>query len=219
MRKQTLSILLILIMTLTACGGTGNPSDDTGQTPTPTDSADAGKSDSTTASDSEKTVTLTLYADFSNGSSNGTVQTKQITIPAEDEPASQSAIAFALANGLSEWTGLNFEIEDVSFPDDKSIIADWSKDSTLIAGAGNSEFKEGFNFSNAVSLNWFIMDSLATTFKKNMEISAVYYQSDGQPVTFTNPEEMAAQGLPNLPVDQSYEGSAFFCAHDEPQDE
>ncbi|MGI5939951.1 MAG: hypothetical protein ACOX8V_04575 [Thermoleophilia bacterium] len=204
MIKRTLPILLILIVALSvalsACG-----SNDTGQTTTvPDSSATPG---------TEKTFNLTLYADFSNGSPDGNIEKKQITLPIENEPASQSQIAFALADGLTEWTGLDFTLNDVSFPDDESISVDWSKDSTLIAGIGDREFKEGFHFYDAVSLNWFMMDSLATTLKGNMEIANVYYQSEAQPITFQNPEDMAQQGLPELPIDQPYEGSGFFVAH------
>lgn len=204
MSKRALPILLILIVALSvalsACG-----SDDTGQTTTIPDSS--------VTSGTEKTFNLTLYADFSNGNPDGNIEEKQITLPIENEPASQSQIAFALADGLSEWTGLDFTLNDVSFPDDESIIVDWSRDSTLIAGTDNREFKESFHFYDAVSLNWFMMDSLATTLKKNMEIANVYYQSEAQPITFQNPEDMAQQGLPELPIDQPYEGSGFFSSH------
>lgn len=200
MTKRVLPILLILIVALSACGGNG-----TGQ-------ADSSP-DSSVSPDTEKTFNLTLYADFSNGNPDGNIEERQITLPIENEPASQSQIAFALADGLTEWTGLDFTLNDVSFPDDESVIVDWSKDSTLIAGIDDREFKEGFHFYDAASLNWFMMDSLATTLKNSMEIANVYYQSEAQPITFQNPEDMAQQGLPELPIDQAYEGSQFFSAH------
>jgi hypothetical protein len=187
MTKQVLPILLILVISLCVCGVSA-------QTP-------------------EGVFNLILCADFSNGSSAGTVEENPIALPFESEPAAPSQIAFALADGLKEWTGLDFNVNDVSFPDEESIIVDWSKDSTLIAGLDEREFKEGFRFDDAVSLNWFMMDSLATTLKRNMEVTTVYYQSEGQPLTFTNPEDMAGQGLPVLPIDQPYEGSVFFVSH------
>ncbi|MGI6694663.1 MAG: hypothetical protein ACOX6O_00270 [Christensenellales bacterium] len=191
MKKQLFPILLILMMSLIAWSASGAQ---------------------TATSNTGETVNLTLYADFSNGFPNGAIEHKQITLPVENEPVSQSLIALALADGLSEWTGLDFTLNNVSFPDDESIIVDWSKDSTLIAGMDNREWKEGFHFYDAVSLNWFMMDSLATTIKRNMEVTTVYYQSEGLPVTFPNPEDMATQGLPELPIDQPYEGSAFFLS-------
>jgi hypothetical protein len=141
-------------------------------------------------------------------------RTQDITLPLEGEPASPSLIAFTLADELSAWTGLGFSLNDVSFGED-SITVDWSKDSTLIAGLGDREMNEELRpyLYDAVSLNWFMMDSLATTLKNNMDIATVYYCSEGGSVTFPNPEDMAAQGLPELPADQPYEGSAFFISH------
>lgn len=189
MKNRSLLVLLVLMMLISVC-----PLGGAGQT--------AGK-----------TLSLTLYADFSNGSPEGVIKEKQITVTVGDEPVSWSAIAFTLADGLSEWTGLYFQLNDVLFPDGESVVADWSRHSTLIAGVSDRGFEEDFYFYDTVSLNWFMMDSLATTFKRNMEITKVYYQSEAQPITFRNPEDMAAQGLPTLPVDQPYEGSAFFLAH------
>jgi hypothetical protein len=164
--------------------------------------------------ESTETFTLTLYADFSNGASDGEVKEKEIALPLENEPYSQSLIAFILADKLSEWTGLDFTLNDVFFTNYESVEVDWSKDSTLIAGLDDREQKEDFHFYDAVSLNWFMMDSLATTLKNNIvETRSVYYLSDAQPITFPNPEDMAAAGLPELPIDQPYEGSAFFVAH------
>lgn len=207
MKMRVFPILLLLVMTLvmTACG-------------------DKGEENKEAAGDTGETFSLNLYADFSNGMPDGELLEKEIKLPVENEPASESQIVFSLADGLTEWTGLDFKLNDVSFPDNKSIVVDWSKDSTLIAGLDDREFKEDFHFYDAVSLNWFMMDSLATTIKGNMLIENVYYQSDAKPIEFPNPEDMAAQGLPILPVDQSYEGSAFFVAHadgkgDMPEDE
>lgn len=58
-----------------------------------------------------------------------------------------------------------------------------------------------------------MMDSLAQTLKQNFDITTVYYNTDGNDIYFTNQEDMAQQGLPFLPANQSYEGSAFFVGH------
>jgi hypothetical protein len=60
-----------------------------------------------------------------------------------------------------------------------------------------------------------MMDSMAATIKKNIpEVTEVYYSGEnGEPVVFPNPEDMAAQGLRELPVDSPYAGSAFYVAH------
>lgn len=202
---------VILVFGLTACKN-GQSADTSAPPASPSETQETSAAD--ISSNSEETFTLTLYADFSNGVSGGEVKEKVITLPLENEPYSQSLIAFILADELSEWTGLDFALNDVFFPDYESVEVDWSKDATLIAGLDDREFKEGFRFSDTVSLNWFMMDSLATTLKNNMtEKTSVYYLSDAQPITFPNPEDMAAEGLPELPIDQPYEGSAFFVSH------
>lgn len=156
---------------------------------------------------------FTLVADFSNGMSDGERKTKNTPLPPQNEmPASDALVAFHLADELSEWTGLKFSLNDVIF-DEGFVTVDWASDSTLIAGLGNQSQKEGFHFYDAVSLNWFMMDSLAQTLRQNFDISEVYYSYGHGAVTFPNPEDMAAQGLESLPPDQSYEGSAFFVSH------
>lgn len=210
-RFMLTALAVILVFGLTACKNE-QPSD----APAPSSATQETQAPSTSESsvDPEKTFSLTLYADFSGGESDGEVKEKVITLPLENEPYSQSLIAFILADELSKWTGLDFKLNDVFFSDCESIQVDWSKDATLIAGLDDREFKEDFRFHDAVSLNWFMMDSLATTLKNNMvESRNVYYLSDKKPITFPNPEDMAAEGLPELPIDQPYEGSAFFVSH------
>lgn len=170
--------------------------------------------ETSTKTDAETQETgFTLFADFSAGSADAKPRLKKIPLPPqEDMPSSNALIAFFLADSLSEWTGLDFTLNDVTFGED-SITVDWSADSTLIRGLDNREQKEDFHFFDAVSLNWFMMDSLAQTLKHNLPVTTVYYASNGAPIPFQNPEDMAAQGLPLLPVDQPYEGSAFFVTH------
>lgn len=156
---------------------------------------------------------FTLVADFSNGMTGIEPQTKEIPLPLKNEmPASNALVALYLADELSEWTGFDFTINDVRFDGD-SVSVDWSADSTLIAGLDGRTQKEGFLFYDAVSLNRFMTDSLAQTLKQNFDIVTVYYNTDGKNIIFTNPEDMAAQGLPELPADQPYEGSSFFAEH------
>jgi hypothetical protein len=159
----------------------------------------------------------TLIADFSNGASaderDSFLKTKEAPLPPnESEPPSPALAAFYLADALSEWTCLFFSLNDVSF-DESGATVDWSKDSTLVSGLDGREQKEGFRFFDAVSLNWFMMDSLADTLKENLHVETVRYCSDGKPIAFPNPEDMASAGLPELPADLFYEGSAFFAAH------
>jgi hypothetical protein len=170
-----------------------------------------GGSNKSDSKNNKETLNLTLYADFSNGVADGKIEKKEIAL--KNKLTSRTEIALALADELSKWTGLDFKLNKVSFPDDERMVVDWSKDSTLVAGLDDREFREGFHFYDAVSLNWFMMDSLVMTFKKNMDIVDIYYQSNGQPIMFPNSKDMAAQGLTELPVDQVYEGSVFFSSH------
>ena len=167
----------------------------------------------TAAIEESAVSSLTLVADFSNGSAGGEIQSKTLPLPPKESmPASQAVTALFLADALSEWTGLDFTLNDVSF-DENSITVDWAASSTLIAGLDEREQKDAFHFYDAVSLNWFMMDSLAATLKQNLPVSTVYYSAEGGSVQFQNPEDMSLQGLPELPADQPYEGSAFFAAH------
>jgi len=226
MKRTVLTILaFILVFTLCACNGDGSSSNISSgitpntisSTPSTTTQNDAPVGESTPMGTSIPQVTtpmpddeftLTLYAVFLGDDRLH----ETVPLPIVNESASPSLITFYLAEELSKWTGYDFTLNDVRFGED-SVTVDWSKDSTLIAGSDNMNQKEDFHFLDVVSLNWFMMDSLAMTLKNNLNIMKVYYCSDGGPVTFTNPEDMAEQGLPELPVDQSYEGSAFFMAH------
>jgi hypothetical protein len=150
-------------------------------------------------------LAVTLVADFRNGSS----ELDQREIPWEYEGDLDIA---TLATALSDATGLDFFV-DGKIEGDKAFVA-WLNTSTLVAGLDDREQNEDFFFYDATSLNWFMLDSLAGTIKKNIpEIKEVYYSGeDGEPLVCSNPEDMAAQGLV-LPVDQYYESSAFFLAH------
>ena len=204
--RQTLRALLLtacLTLTLAACGASrpaGSGSDAAGS-PSPGESHDR--------------MPLTLYADFSAGSTEDHEQflrRKEVSLPMKDERAAPVLVAAYLAEELSDWTGLDFALNGVTFGGD-GVTVDWAKESTLVTGLGDREQKEEFFFSDAVSLNWFMLDSLAKTLLNNLPVSAVYYCSEGKPIPFPNPEEMAAQGLAELPVDLPYEGSAFFVSH------
>lgn len=152
------------------------------------------------------TATATLIADFGDGL-EGPNQTEYAW---EYEGPLDIAM---LSAGLSATTGLDFSVNG-EIAGDKASIA-WLDTSTLMSGMDDREWNEDFVFYDAVSLNWFMMDSLAATVKRNIPaVKEIYYSGEnGEPVVFPNPEDMAAQGLPALSTDQPYEGSAFFKAH------
>jgi hypothetical protein len=118
-----------------------------------------------------------------------------------------------LSVSLSAATGIDF-FADWRIEGDKAYVAWWDS-STLVKGLDDREQNEDFFFYDAVSLNWFMLDSMSATIKKNIpEVTEVYYSGEnGEPVVFTNPEDMAEQGLYELPPDLAYENSAFYVAH------
>lgn len=187
--KPTITLLSVLVLSLSlaACGDNTKP-------------ADSG------SANTEPTATATLIADFGDGL-EGANRTEHAW---KYEGTLDIAV---LSGGLSATTGLDFFVTG-EIAGSKATIA-WSNQSTLVAGLDDRKQKDEFFFYDSVSLNWFMMDSLAATAKKNFpEVTEVYYSGEnGEPVVFPNPEDMASQGLPVLPTDQPYEGSAFFKAH------
>jgi hypothetical protein len=194
--------VMILALSLAACNGGGSPAD---TTPSATPDSAATPSVTPDTAPTEDSV-ATLIADFSNGSP----EPNQKEIPWKYE--GQCDIG-TLATSLSAATGLDF-FADGRVEDDKAYVVWWDS-STLVSGLDDREQNEDFFFYDAVSLNWFMMDSMAATIKRNLpEVTEVYYSGEnGAPVVFPNPEDMAEQGLWELPVDLIYEGSAFFLAH------
>ncbi|MDR0434736.1 MAG: hypothetical protein LBH21_06700 [Gracilibacteraceae bacterium] len=206
MKKRTKELLtavfaLALIFSLAACGASAPPA-----TPSPQPSQGGGTEEPAELPGAGNGI---LYADFANGRAEEDVRTSEWQFDA----AGEDEAIMALAAGLSEWTGLDFTLAGVQVEDGAAKV-DWAAESTLVAGLDEREQREDFYFFDAASLNWFMMDSLARTIKENLPVDTVYYSMDGgKELTFLNPEDMAAQGLPSLPPDQSYEGSAFFAAH------
>jgi|GEM_PF-2529693 len=172
-----------------------------------------------------------LQADFSNGVASGLsaddnpdpvrVESKNVPIKSEFYDAeskskvftekAQTAAIMEIADYLTEWTGLDFTLNGVSFVE-HGVVVDWSKNSTLLAGLDDREQKDDFRFFDAVGLNWFMMDSLKGTIKNNMQSSFVYYCSDGEPLKFSNQEDMESQGLTPLSADEQYYGSHYYVS-------
>lgn len=207
-------IAVLMLLCMTACGEkdtsglSATPSIASGEKDTPGPSATPS-----TASGEAKTSNMSsilIFADLSagnpDGEADGLVQSKSIDM--ESPPDIE-----ALADALYQWTGLDFSLADAHIDGNRAYV-DWSADSTLVGGLGDRKQKEEFHFYDAVSLNWFMMDSLVRTIKENLPVDEVYFSMDGgNELVFPNPEDMAAQGLPVLPTNQTYEGSAFFVAH------
>ncbi len=147
--------------------------------------------------------TAVLIADrsFGNGDLSDAVQRFDAVSQAEiDENA--------LSAGLSLLTGLDFSVH-CEYVEGMGLMVDWQPQSTLVAGLGERAQKEEFFFYDAVSLNWFMMDSLYATLRENLAVGDIYYTMDGgrelQPMGMDFPTA--------FPVDIPYMGSAFYLAH------
>ena len=149
-----------------------------------------------TGSEAAETKTDTLWS--------GTTQSDLRSKPME---YTGELTAEKLAEGLSEWTGLDFFVTDSDAPD--GITVDWEKSSTLIARLDDREQKEDFHFYDAESLRWFMMDSLRMTLVNNIGVENVYYTMDGgQTLIF---DELSP--ISEFPVDLPYMGSVFYFSH------
>jgi hypothetical protein len=200
-RRITIIFTALLALSLAACDGGAKPADTT-----PSAAPDSSAADATPSNMPDEYSVATLIADFRNGSPE--LNQKEISWKYEG----QCDIG-TLAISLSAATGLDFFV-DGRIEGDKAYVAWWDS-STLVSGLDDREQNEDFFFYDAASLNWFMMDSMAATIKRNIpEVTEVYYSGEnGDPVAFPNPEDMAEQGLWVLPVDLIYEGSSFFLAH------
>lgn len=182
-----------LVLTFAACGD--EEIDETTQSISP---------ETTEAEITKKPADIVLYADFSYGSQEaekeGRIKTENVHI--EDFTVKN------VADALSEWTGLNFEVNSVSVEGNVYRV-DWSKDSTLIKGIGDTPFKDDFFFYDTDTLNWFMMDTLFRTIRENFNAAEVYYTMD-------NGKELHVQYLSPadvFPVDIPYQGSPFYFSH------
>ncbi len=198
--------LLFVSVALTACGEKETPPVEPDPNQIENNEVDPQENDELGM---PQRVEIDLVGDLSNGNSEGRALESSYEVSA----ATVDGAILSAAEGLSEWTGLDFALNSVTVVDNAAIV-DWSVNSTLVAGLDDREQKEEFFFFDVVSLNWFMMDSMAATIKANFPIDTVYYTMDGgSELAFSSPEDMASQGLPVLPVDQPYEGSAFFVGH------
>ncbi len=199
MKKNSLYIglTLLLCFALAACdnASTDTTSNDTGNTLSfalQNQSQDIDNLD------------IDLYASFAAGSVQADeldlIKTKAITVP--------EITAEIIAMELSEWSGLDFTLDDVK-QSEKTLTIDWSVDSTLIANLDDRTQKEDFYFFDSDSMRWFMMDSLYQSCMENMNIDEVYYTMDGgKELSF---EELYPVAI--FPTDVPYMGSSFYFAH------
>lgn len=162
-----------------------------------------------------------LVADFSNGTLEGELKfmDKPIKSKFYDSKSKEKVYKnenieeaiMEIADYLSEWTGLDFKLNSVENTKEGLIVL-WSEDSTLLAGLDDREQKEEFHFFDAVSLNWFMMDSLKSSIDTNVQTGPIYYQMDGKVLRFQNQEDMETQGVGLLYLDEPYYGSYYYVS-------
>ena len=111
----------------------------------------------------------------------------------EEYPFEGEATVAILAQGLSETTGYAFDIGYGG--EDGFLTVEWLPSSSLLnETVGNPV--EGLEFYDYDGLAWFMLDSLALTLAKNLNIQELTYtMDDGKPLV-----------LENLTPPQSFEG-------------
>ncbi|WP_312700853.1 hypothetical protein [Sedimentibacter sp.] len=122
-----------------------------------------------------------------------------------------------IIDGLSDWSGLDFSVE-ISYDDEGGVIIDWASDSSLISGSipenqkvrlsgYPQEHNEKFNWQDADSLRWFMMDSMYQTLQ-NKNYTVYYTMDGGKELAF---DELYPANV--FPSDIPYMGSAFYFNH------
>ena len=151
-----------------------------------------------------------LIADFSSGSALA----EEFDLIQRETRTMEEATPEAMAQALSEWSGLDFSLNSAAV-EDGAVTVDWAVDSTLVAGLDDREQKEEFSFYDIDSLRWFMMDSLCSTLAANLGEVEVYYTMDGgQDLAF---DELYPVNV--FPADTPYLGSPFYFAHANGQEE
>lgn len=111
-----------------------------------------------------------------------------------------------LANGLTSLTGLDFTInQGTAIPD--GVIVDWSSQSALLAGPGDTPMQDPFIFHDADTLSAFMLDSMAMTMRANLHVNNVYFTMDGGQ-ELVLPELFG--GPFTLPADEPYQTSGYY---------
>ena len=152
-------------------------------------------------------ASLILVADFSCGSEEP--NRKEYTWRYDDGGNGPAVMDMAAA--LSELTGLDFALLDVTAAGSTGMLVDWSPEGSLF-GMGEREQKEEFFLFDYDSTVWFMLDSLYQTIVRNipaMRTKDIFFTMDGG-------KELALENLAypgTFTLDTPYMGSAFYFAH------
>jgi len=189
--KRALAILIaaMLLAGLGACGG-------------------KGKEDETAPIPGEGSGTLTLVADYSCGSE---IPNRQEYPYSYAGPENDGPGVTDMAQGLSELTGLDFTLLEVTTAGSTGMLIVWSPESSLFT-IGERGLEEEFAFFNYDSLAWFMLDSLYQTILKNIPAMAerdIFYAME-------NGEGLVLKNLSppmDFTLETPYMGSAFYFNH------
>ena len=171
MKKLLVAALAILLaLAITAC--VPSPVDMMSQDPqSESPVSQAEPSSETEVSDPDpgpNVITGTIYAVFNAES-----------IREQDFGYEDYCTPDRVAEALSAWTGLNFDISYEIFQEDGIITVDWKSSSSLIAGPPDPQ-NEDFFFFDVDSLRWFMLNSLCMSIRENMDGDFdVFYSLDG----------------------------------------
>lgn len=160
----------LLVLSITACGtaaGGSQPSDITSSSQTEEDSSSNSDSDSDSSEIVPEMITGTLYAPFSQN------DVLEVDFNYEEGTCTPESIADA----LTEWTGLVFDIS--SSMEGDIVMVDWKSSSSFAEGEPPAPQKEGFEFYDQETMRWFMLNSLCSSIQANMEASDVFYSIEG----------------------------------------
>ena len=148
---------------------------------------------------------MTLVTDF--GGEDGR---KEYPVEYDDYEGDGYSV-WEMAMGLSELTGLDFTLLEVSPVGGAGFIITWSPESSLF-GMGDREQNEEFQFFDYDSMAWFILDSLWQTIRKNIpaatEEDIFYAMEGGKALVLENLSPPM-----DFTLETPYMGRAFYFAH------
>ncbi|MCL2106945.1 MAG: hypothetical protein FWH26_07830 [Oscillospiraceae bacterium] len=148
---------------------------------------------------------MTLVTDF--GGEDGR---KEYPVEYDDYEGDGYSV-WEMAMGLSELTGLDFTLLEVSPVGGAGFIITWSPESSLF-GMGDREQNEEFQFFDYDSMAWFMLDSLWQTIRKNIpaatEEDIFYAMEGGKALVLENLSPPM-----DFTLETPYMGSAFYFAH------
>ncbi|MDR1001661.1 MAG: hypothetical protein LBL82_00085 [Oscillospiraceae bacterium] len=165
-RIITLFLAVLLLFSLVSCGG-----DTEGGSSAPDVASNSATPDEPTPADPDDVSMIngTLYAVVAEDE-----------VPTRDFGYEEGKLTpERVAEALSAWTGLNFSITSEFDAEYGTYIITWKSDSSLATGQPPMEQNEEFTFYDAVTLRFFMLNSLCRTIRENIGEYDIYYAVEG----------------------------------------